>query len=343
MHLSKQLLAGSGPQLAAAPRRLAAGTRLPPLARPARASAPGQDSSGSSDPSEECLVGEDCEEFTTPSGTIAVVDGDEAEVGGGCGAAGGGGEAARPDTRRAPCRLTVMHGAHSKASHPLPPAARAPPRPQTDLFGESTLGNLHFAEGMPSALPGDVLSPRLGRAAPADVAGASYAGLKEATQAVLAGLEVPPTTYPDSRPQRAIFCSRTLNLRSIQVIGYDMDYTLIHYDVNAWEGKAYAYGLASLRELGCPVEGLRFDPDLVIRGLVLDTEAGNTLKVDRFGYVKRAMHGTRMLSASEVRAAYGREVVNLKNEGRWVFLNTLFSVSEAVLYMQVGWVVMDGG
>jgi hypothetical protein len=33
---------------------------------------------------------------------------------------------------------------------------------------------------------------------------------------------------------------------------------------------------------------------------------------------------------------YGREVVNLRNEGRWVFLNTLFSVSEAVMYMQVG-------
>ena len=32
---------------------------------------------------------------------------------------------------------------------------------------------------------------------------------------------------------------------------------------------------------------------------------------------------------------YGREVVQLKNEGRWVFLNTLFSVSEAVMYAQL--------
>lgn len=30
--------------------------------------------------------------------------------------------------------------------------------------------------------------------------------------------------------------------------GYDMDYTLIHYDVNAWEGRAYEYGLDSLRQ-----------------------------------------------------------------------------------------------
>ncbi len=47
------------------------------------------------------------------------------------------------------------------------------------------------------------------------------------------------------------------------------------------------------------------------------------------------MHGTRMLSWQEIREAYGRELVNLRNEGRWVFLNTLFSVSEAVMYMQV--------
>jgi hypothetical protein len=43
-----------------------------------------------------------------------------------------------------------------------------------------------------------------------------------------------------------------------------------------------------------------------------------------------------MLTWQEIREFYGREVVNLRNEGRWVFLNTLFSVSEAVMYMQVG-------
>lgn len=32
---------------------------------------------------------------------------------------------------------------------------------------------------------------------------------------------------------------------------------------------------------------------------------------------------------------YGRELVDLRKESRWEFLNTLFSVSEAVAYMQV--------
>lgn len=44
------------------------------------------------------------------------------------------------------------------------------------------------------------------------------------------------------------------------------------------------------------------------RGLILDTELGNLVKADRFGFIKRAMHGTKMLSPSEVRAAYGERL-----------------------------------
>ncbi|OVA16638.1 HAD-superfamily hydrolase [Macleaya cordata] len=134
---------------------------------------------------------------------------------------------------------------------------------------------------------------------------------------------------------QGIFCTRTLNLRSISAIGYDMDYTLIHYNVMAWEGRAYDYCLDNLRSMGFPVDGLEFDPNLVIRGLILDKERGNLVKADRFGYVKRAMHGTTMLSTRAVSEIYGRELVDLRNESRWEFLNTLFSVSEAVAFMQM--------
>ena len=34
-------------------------------------------------------------------------------------------------------------------------------------------------------------------------------------------------------------------------------------------------------------------------------------KVDRFGYVRRAMHGTRMLSRSETFEQYGRNQVDV--------------------------------
>ncbi|KAF8392730.1 hypothetical protein HHK36_023079 [Tetracentron sinense] len=134
---------------------------------------------------------------------------------------------------------------------------------------------------------------------------------------------------------RGIFCSRTLDLRSISAIGYDMDYTLIHYNVMAWEGRAYDYCMDNLKSMGFPVDGLHFDPNLFIRGIIIDKEKGNLLKADRFGYVKRVMHGTRMLPTRAVREIYGRELVDLRKKSRWEFLNTLFSVSEAVVYMQV--------
>ncbi|XP_017975233.1 PREDICTED: cytosolic purine 5'-nucleotidase isoform X2 [Theobroma cacao] len=105
--------------------------------------------------------------------------------------------------------------------------------------------------------------------------------------------------------------------------------------IPAWEGRAYDYCMDNLKNMGFPVEGLAFDPDLVIRGLVIDKEKGNLVKADRFGYVKRAMHGTKMLSTRAVSEMYGRELVDLRKESRWEFLNTLFSVSEAVAYMQM--------
>lgn len=35
-------------------------------------------------------------------------------------------------------------------------------------------------------------------------------------------LRVQPSSYPECLPQRGVYCSRTLNLRSIQAVGYDM-------------------------------------------------------------------------------------------------------------------------
>ena len=58
---------------------------------------------------------------------------------------------------------------------------------------------------------------------------------------------------------------------SISIITTPASCTLPPPRLQAWEGTAYAYGRQSLREMGCPVEGLRFDRSLVIRGLIMDT------------------------------------------------------------------------
>lgn len=133
-------------------------------------------------------------------------------------------------------------------------------------------------------------------------------------------------------PSRRIFSNRTLNFRSIKAVGFDMDYTLIHYRIDVWEERAFEHAKQKLLELGWPVGELSFDSDLAAQGLVIDTEGGGLVKANRFGYVTRACHGTRMLEFDEQRELYGREMVDTQNR-RWVFMNTLFSLSKACFFL----------
>ncbi|TKY72957.1 Cytosolic purine 5'-nucleotidase [Spatholobus suberectus] len=204
-----------------------------------------------------------------------------------------------------------------------------------DYLGESTKGNLNVKVERLEAFGID------GHAAlEGPIEEVAKTEAREAED-LLEKLDIPSPSLSRNSP-RGIFCTRTLNLRSISAIGYDMDYTLVHYNVKAWEGRAYDYCMENLKNMGFPVDGLAFDPDLVIRGLVIDKERGNLVKADRFGYIKRAMHGTKMLSTRAVSEMYGRELVDLRQESRWEFLNTLFSVSEAVAYMQMVDKLEDG-
>jgi HAD superfamily 5'-nucleotidase-like hydrolase len=135
-------------------------------------------------------------------------------------------------------------------------------------------------------------------------------------------------------PERQIYCNRTLNLRAIEAIGYDMDYTLIHYHEQEWEQRAYEHLQRKLGARGWPVEGLSFDPEMMERGLVLDVELGNICEANRFGFVKQACHGTRRMDRPALRGSYARTIVELA-EPRYVFLNTLFSLSEGCMFAQL--------
>lgn len=134
-------------------------------------------------------------------------------------------------------------------------------------------------------------------------------------------------------PERRVFCNRTLNMRSIRALGFDMDYTLVHYRSEEWERRAYEHARQRLLERGWPVAELEFDESFVTLGLILDLSLGNIVKSNRFGYVTRACHGTQPLDFEAQRKAYSRVLVDLENP-RWVFLNTLFALSEATLYAQ---------
>jgi 5'-nucleotidase len=141
-----------------------------------------------------------------------------------------------------------------------------------------------------------------------------------------------PFAVPSLPPvARRVFANRTLNLRAIEAVGFDMDYTLIHYRTEEWEGRAFDHAKERIGKLGWPVDSLVFTPQAITQGIVVDRKLGNVVKANRFGFVKRATHGSRVLDFEEQRTVYSRVLVDLA-EPRWQFMNTLFSLSEASLF-----------
>jgi len=130
---------------------------------------------------------------------------------------------------------------------------------------------------------------------------------------------------------RRIFANRTLNMRALRAIGYDMDYTLVHYDVKAWEALAFDFLKKRLLALGWPVQDADFTPDFGMRGLIIDTKLGNIVKANRFGYIKKALHGFEPLPFDMQKETYNRDFVDL-GDSRWEFVNTFFSLSEISMF-----------
>lgn len=136
---------------------------------------------------------------------------------------------------------------------------------------------------------------------------------------------------------KQVFVNRTLNLNSIRLIGFDMDYTLVTYNVPHFEQKAYDIAIEKLiKNKGYPdeIRSLKFDPEFIIRGLVIDSETGNVLKINQYGYVKRASHGTRFMSYEEQKAAYTPGIIDL-GDSRYYIIHTLFSLAEGCLFANV--------
>lgn len=188
-----------------------------------------------------------------------------------------------------------------------------------DAFGQSTSGDLLSANAEDTVLSLDEVDGLVD-----DIVGWTSRMPREEAKATASRYE-----------PRGVYCSRALNMKSIVCVNFDLDYTLVQYQVDNWEAAAYRYAKLKLEELGFPVSGLEFTTELIVRGCIVDKVRGNIVKVDRFGYVRRAIHGTRKLSRKEVHDMYGRLTVDLRNTQRWSFANTLFSISEGCLYAQL--------
>jgi len=133
-----------------------------------------------------------------------------------------------------------------------------------------------------------------------------------------------------------VFVNRTLNLRKIRYLGFDMDHTLVRYDSRAFELKVHEIVLKKLTARGYPeaVLSLPFDYDLAIRGLVIDKLKGNLLKISRHGGIRAAFHGVKPLEFSLQRKTYSSTYIDLRDQ-RYSSIDTAFSISLANLFMQL--------
>ncbi|XAR61760.1 5'-nucleotidase [Bertholletia excelsa] len=138
---------------------------------------------------------------------------------------------------------------------------------------------------------------------------------------------------------KKIFCNRSLNMKNIVAVGFDMDYTLAQYKPETFESLAYEGTVRKLvYDLGYPQELLEwtFNWKYMVRGLVLDKKRGNILKMDRHKYVKVAYHGFRELSKEDKVATYGSALIRDSfDEPDYALIDTLFSLAEAYLFAQL--------
>ncbi len=144
------------------------------------------------------------------------------------------------------------------------------------------------------------------------------------------------TSAPHEVPRaRQVFCNRNLRMDQIELVGFDMDYTLAIYHSERMERLSFEMTVQKMiRERGYSeqLSTIRYDPAIAMRGLVVDKALGNLIKLDRYDHVGRAYHGRRPLTREEKRV-YRDEKIKLSSD-RYGWIDTLFALPEACLYAE---------
>ncbi|HET9010955.1 MAG TPA: HAD-IG family 5'-nucleotidase [Gemmatimonadaceae bacterium] len=145
----------------------------------------------------------------------------------------------------------------------------------------------------------------------------------------------PTAAQPLDVPRRnRVYVNRNLRLDKIEMVGFDMDYTLALYNqarIEELSMRATLHKLVTAKGYPTAIQGLAYDPMLAVRGLVVDRINGNIFKPDRYGFPGRARHGLATIDRSKVGELYQRERMRLSNQ-RYAWIDSLFALPEAVLY-----------
>jgi len=134
-----------------------------------------------------------------------------------------------------------------------------------------------------------------------------------------------------------VFCNREIKMDQIRAIGFDMDYTLAQYKQPDFDRLAFDGAKAKLvNTMGYPPEVLDFEYDHTqwVRGLIIDTQRGNFLKIDRHKYVRVAYHGFNPIQSTMRKQLYSRTFNKIPSfsEKHFVNVDTLFQLVDAHLY-----------
>src|SRR6185312_9283231 len=146
------------------------------------------------------------------------------------------------------------------------------------------------------------------------------------------------TLPADMQPPRTrrIYCNRNMKLDQIQMIGFDMDYTLALYKQEELDRLSIEATAKKLVERGYPSSLLTmsYRTNFPIRGLLVDKRFGNVLKTDRYRYVKKAFHGTRELTSEERKQIYQSRPVR-PDPRHFHSIDSLFALSEVTVFCAV--------
>ena len=93
-----------------------------------------------------------------------------------------------------------------------------------------------------------------------------------------------------------VYVNRTLNLKKIKYLGLDMDHTLVRYNSENFERLSHSIIIDKLiKNKGYPetLKKLQFDYNYAVRGLVIDRQKGNVLKLNRYTAIRTSYHGLK--------------------------------------------------
>lgn len=136
---------------------------------------------------------------------------------------------------------------------------------------------------------------------------------------------------------QSVFVNRTLNLKRIKYLGFDMDHTLVRYKSANFENLAHETMLKKLvssKSYPNEILKLEFSFDRSIRGLVIDKVKGNVLKLSRHAGIRVSYHGLKPIDYREQRKIYGSTYIDLRDPN-FDTVDTTFSIAFAGLFMQL--------